>query len=161
MPFAGPALAQTGTNASAPSKGGRHAANLPIARDLAADAIESRGRAIPILLFFDRQDCPYCEQALREFLVPMANGEDWRDRAVYRQVEIDQTLPLKSFDGSAMTHRAFAAAHRIELTPTIWMVDGTGAPLGKPLVGLMTPDFYGAYLEAAIDGAAAKLARPS
>lgn len=161
LPFAARAHAQGGTRASDPSSGARHAKNLPMAVDLAQDGVSSRSRAVPILLFFDRQDCPYCEQALREFLVPMANGEEWRDRALYRQVEIDQALPLKAFDGSATSHRAFAAEHRIELTPTIWMVDATGASLGKPLVGLMTLDFYGAYLEGAINDAAAKLARPS
>ena len=159
MPFGGRALAQGGTNVKSPSTGARHALNLPIATDLAQDGAVSRQHALPILLFFDRQDCPYCERALREFLVPMANGEDWRDRALYRQIEIDQALPLTAFDGATTTHRAFARQHRIELTPTIIMVDATGTTLGKPLVGLMTPDFYGAYLEAAINAAAAKVAR--
>ncbi|MEP7206527.1 MAG: thioredoxin fold domain-containing protein [Casimicrobiaceae bacterium] len=134
-----------------------HAVNLPPASDLAADAAQSRAARIPVLLFFDRGDCPYCERALREFLVPMATGEEWRGRAVYRQVEIDQPLPLVDFSGVTTTHRAFAERHAIKLTPTVYIVDATGTPLGKPLVGLMTPDFYGAYLENAIDAATTRL----
>lgn len=134
-----------------------HTVNLPAAQDLHADGAISARDGVPVLLFFDRGDCPYCERALREFLVPMATGDDWRGRAIYRQVEIDQTEPLVDFAGAMTTHRAFAQRHRIELTPTIYLVDSTGAALGKPLVGLMTPDFYGAYLEDAIASAAARL----
>src|SRR4051812_5104255 len=49
-----------------------HAAQgLPAAQDLAADGAAARSRQVPILLFFNRFDCPYCERALRQFLVPM------------------------------------------------------------------------------------------
>ncbi len=150
-----PAGAALGQRNTAPANA--HAQNLPLARDLAADAREVRSERVPVLLFFDRFDCPYCERALREFLVPMAGGEDWRDKAIYRQVEIDQALPLVDFAGGSTTHRAFARRHKIDLTPTIYLVDAAGTPLGKPLVGLTTPDFYGAYLEDAIHAATSRL----
>lgn len=135
----------------------KHTVNLPLARDFTVDARAVREQRVPLLLFFDRGDCPYCERALREFLVPMATGEDWRRRALYRQVEIDEALPLVDFAGNATTHEAFAKRHKVELTPTIYLVDATGTPLGKPLVGLTTPDFYGAYLEDAINQATTRL----
>ena len=78
-----------------------HAVNLPEAHDLRVDGEASAREKIPVLLFFDLWDCPYCDRALRE--------------------------------------------------------NARGEALGKPLVGLMTPDFYGAYLEQAINDATKKL----
>jgi len=136
-----------------------HRFNLPLAHDLAADAVASRRDRVPIFLFLDRYDCPYCERALAQFVVPMSKEPPWRDRAIFRQIEIDQPLPLVDFDGSATTHRALAERYRVSLTPTIVVVDGTGRTLGGPVVGLLTADFYAAYLESAIDAAVGKLRR--
>lgn len=43
------------------------------------------------------------------------------------------------------------------MTSAIHVVDGRGNALRRPLVGLMTVDFYGAYLEQAIDAATTRL----
>jgi len=109
------------------------------------------------VLFFDRDDCPYCERALREYLVPMSREGRWRTDAVFRQVEIDKPLALVDFSGALTTHRAFAARRRIALSPTVLVVDPAGLEVGTPIVGLATLDFYGAYLENAFEAAFAKL----
>jgi len=145
------------TRADAPgTPGTRHALNLPAATNLVDDARASGRERVPILLFFDRGDCPYCEQALREYLVPMSRDANWRSRAIFRQVEIDQAHALVDFDGVPTTHRAFAQRHRVRFTPTIHFVGARGDALAEPLVGLM-PDFYSAYLEQRLEGARAKL----
>ena len=137
---------------SPPGKPGlaAHAVNLPAASDLQRDAASSVRERVPILLFFDRGDCPYCERALREYLVPMSHDEKWRERAIYRQIEVDRELPLTDFDETRTTHRTFAARYRVSLTPTVMIVDGRGQKIGDALIGLMTPDFYAAYLENAV-----------
>ena len=131
-------------------------AQLPLASDLAADAKVSAHERRPILLFFDREECPYCEQALREYLVPLSQ-EGWKDKALFRQIEIDRTLPVRGFDGSMTTHRAIAARYAVSLSPTVLLVDASGNALAGPLVGLTTVDFYGAYLENALEQATRKL----
>ncbi len=83
----------------------------------------------------------------------MSRDDAWRARAIYRQIEINRPLPLTDFDGKVTSHRAFAARYRVALTPTIVLVDSAGNPLGDALVGLLTPDFYAAYLESAIEAA--------
>lgn len=151
--------AQAGTRADAPPRVPRrprlHA--LPAAVDLAADAAASRARRVPILLLFDREDCPYCERALREHLVPMSREAPWLDDALFRQVEVDRATPSIDFDGGATTHRALAARYRVTLTPTIVVVDAAGVALADPVVGLLTADFYGAYLDEALRTGLAKL----
>jgi hypothetical protein len=156
-----PALAQTPKAKSTASGSGRppltRSAELPRARDLAADAAESRRDRVPILLFFDRDECPYCERALREYLVPLSR-EEWKGKALFRQVGIDRRDGLVDFSGAKTTHEAFAARYRVFLSPTVLFVDADGRPLGEPIVGLLTVDFYGAYLADALKAATAKLA---
>lgn len=106
---------------------------------------------------FDRDDCPYCERALREHLVPMSRDAPWRDDALFRQVEVDKALPVVDFDGNTTTHRVIAARYGAKLTPTIVVVDATGAPIAEPVVGLLTADFYGAYLDDALKKGLARL----
>jgi hypothetical protein len=143
--------AGAGAGPAAAQKREPHRFNLPLAKDLATDAAASARGRVPVLLFFDRYDCPYCERALAQYLVPMSTDAPWRDRAIFRQVEIDLPLPLVDFDGRATTHAALAARYGVSFSPTVIVVDRKGAPIGKPVVGLLTADFYAAYLEGAID----------
>ena len=135
-------------------------AELPRASNLAADGARAQRERMPILLFFDRESCPYCEQALREYLVPMSR-EAWRDRALFRAINIDSAIPVTDFDGRTVSHRAVASRYRVSLSPTVMVVDPTGKLLASPIVGLLTVDFYGAYLEDALARAAERVARAS
>jgi hypothetical protein len=147
--------------ASRPEDAGRRApiarsAELPPARDLAADAAASAKGRLPILLFFDRDDCPFCERALREYIVPFSR-EEWKGRALFRQVAIDRTLPVRDYDGTVTTHKALAERYGVAFSPTVLVVDGRGRKLAEPIVGLTTLDFYGAYVQDALAAGARKL----
>jgi len=157
-----PATAQPARTTSPGSRAApiARSAELPRASDLAADGTRARRERKPILLFFDRASCPYCEQALREYVVPMSR-EAWRDRALFRAIDIDMATPVVDFDGRTVTHRAVAARYRVSLSPTVMVVDPDGKPLASPIVGLLTVDFYGAYLEDALARAADRLAAGS
>ncbi len=130
---------------------------LQEANDLAADSATSKEKKIPILLFFNRVGCPYCARALREFLVPMESDAANAVRVMFRQVETDRMTKMVSFNGEVLRHRQFAQKYRIKLTPTIWIVDGDGNALADPIVGLTTPDYYGYYIDKAIDESLKKL----
>jgi thioredoxin-related protein len=146
-----------GTTAPASSAAQRtRIVELPQLRDLHADAATSRQNRMPLLLFFDREECPFCERALREYLVPFSRDE-WKNRALFRQVEIDRTLPVRDFDGTVTTHQALAARYGISLSPTVLIVDAQGRAMAEPIVGLLTVDFYGAYIQNALADAWARL----
>ena len=132
-------------------------AALTEADDLAAAGAFAKERKVPVLLFFNRVGCPYCERALREFLVPMEKDPANAGRVVFRQVEINKQDKMVDFKGDVTTHRKFAQRYKIRLTPTIWFVDGDGNPLAEAIVGLRTPDYYGYYLEQAIDESLKKI----
>ncbi|AOU99423.1 hypothetical protein BI364_00075 [Acidihalobacter yilgarnensis] len=128
---------------------------LPEARDLAAVAADAGTR--PILIEVAQRDCPYCAVVREDFLEPMILSGDYRDRVVMLQLHRDSGQSLKGFDGAQIEPEDFAARYHITVTPTVLLLGPDGRLLTPPLVGLSTPDFYGAFLDEAIDQAGAAL----
>lgn len=127
------------------------ATGLVHAHDLKADAQIARQRQVPVLLLFTSPGCHYCERVKREYLIPMHKDPAYRKRVVIREVTVGVTTPLTGFDGAATTEGAFAAAQKVVMVPTVKVLDPQGNDTGEAIVGLLTPDYYFGYLEAAID----------
>ncbi|MCK5361468.1 MAG: thioredoxin fold domain-containing protein, partial [Gammaproteobacteria bacterium] len=102
-------------------------------------------------------DCPYCELLKREILEPMLISGEYDGRVLIRELLIDSELPVRDFDGQAIAPDALAQRYRARLTPTVLFLDDRGRELTKPMIGINTVDFYGYYLDAAIDVARERL----
>jgi len=126
---------------------------VPLASDLAADGRLAAERRLPILLVVAASDCPYCVQLEEDFLKPMLISGDYDDRVIIRKIEIDQADLLRDFDGRLVTPSELADRYRASLTPTMLFLDPQGRELVERMVGLTTPDFFGGYLDQAIDAA--------
>jgi len=150
------ALAATGEPALAQLPATSPAA-LPLARDLSADAQRLRAHRIPLLVLYSQADCPWCERARREFLVPMANDPAAAERVMLLQIDLDSDAPLTDFAGHATTHRAFAKTQNARFTPTLMFYGPDGGQLAEPIVGFRLADFYGEYIERDIDEGLARL----
>lgn len=134
------------------------AAGPPLAGSFAADAQVARARRIPLLVFYSRDHCSWCEMVRRSYLAPLANDPAASRRVLIREVVIaGQATPLADFAGRATTHAAFAAAARVRLAPTLDFLDDRGNRLVDPIVGVSSPDFYGTFIDRAIDQSLAKL----
>ena len=127
------------------------AAELIHAKDFKVDARTAAQRQVPILVVFTSPGCHYCERVKSEYLVPMHKDPAYRKRAIIREVTVGATTPLTGFDGVPTTEGAFAAAHKVFMVPTVIVLDPSGNDTGEAIVGLLTPDYYFGYLEAAID----------
>lgn len=132
-------------------------AQLLPADDLAQVAAEARAKRVPVLIAFMQQSCPYCAIARRDHLLPLQANPQWRERVLIREVQTDRSTPLRDFAGTATTHRAFARSHDVRKVPTLMVFDADGKPVGPPLTGLLTQDFYQLYIEQAIEGGLAKM----
>ena len=132
------------------------APELPLAADFAADSQAVAERRVPILVFYTRAGCSWCELARRSYLRPLAGDAE---RVMIREVRLDAggKAPLVDFDGRRTTHAAFARARKIKLTPTLDFLDAQGRRLIEPLVGVSLPDYYGVFIDRAIDDSLAKL----
>jgi thioredoxin-related protein len=132
-------------------------ADVPYARDLKQDAAAAREMHGVVLLIFVGAHCPYCETALKEFLIPMSGNPDYQTRVVMRRIESNGFRELKDFAGRKVSHRELADDYGVRLNPTVMVFDSTGRALSKPVVGITTPDYYGVFLDQAIDQGVAKV----
>lgn len=132
---------------------------LPPATDLAADAVESKRTGAPLIVMLSLQGCPHCDVVRRSHLLPLLRDPTSIARPIVRQIEINGTARLRDFDGSTITYAEFAARHKFNVAPVVMFFGNKGEVLAKALVGSMIPEFYGAYLDAALTEARANLVR--
>lgn len=138
--------------------GAASAANsLVHASSFKADARGAAQQKIPILVLFSSPGCPYCERVKREYLVPMQQDPAYRKRVIIREVTVGSSTPLTDFDGTPTTEGAFAAFNNVFMVPTVKVFDTHGNETSEAIVGLLIPDFYFGYLEAAIEEGMSKV----
>lgn len=130
---------------------------VPYARNLQHDGELAKQKNGVVLVMFTGEYCGYCERVLNEFLIPMSRNPDYQKKLVMRRVDNTGFTTVKGFDGSVADHRQFSSDQGVKMVPTVMLYDTKGRLLAKPLVGLTTVDYYGYYLDQAIDQALAKV----
>ncbi|MFA5081295.1 MAG: hypothetical protein WC474_01965 [Hydrogenophilaceae bacterium] len=133
------------------------AGSVPDARDLQKDAAAARAVDGALLVVLVGQHCVYCERVLNEFLIPMSGNRQYREKVVMRRLVVSDDTPIRDFEGRPSTPRKLARQYGYSLVPTVLLLDGKGRMLAKPVVGLTTVDYYGMYLDEAIDLAVGKI----
>ncbi|MCY1262773.1 hypothetical protein D9M68_220650 [compost metagenome] len=128
-------------------------AHLPPATDLGAHGTEAARRGEPLVVLVSMPGCSYCDAVRRNYLGPQAAAGE----IAVRELDMTADTPLRDADGSLTTARAWAQAHQVRVAPTVLFLDRQGRAAAGPLRG-MQPDFYGAYLEQALDQARAAIA---
>ena len=127
-------------------------------RDLQADARLAREQGVPLLLMFSAPYCEYCQRMEEDFLQPMLVSGDYDGRVLIRKLSLSPGARVEDFDGRRVYAEKIASRYRVWVTPTVVFLDGDGRELTERLVGLSTPDFFGGYLDQAIESAGAELA---
>lgn len=128
-------------------------------KDFSKIARLSTEKRIPLLLMFSSEYCAYCVRVERDFLMPMEISGDYTQRVLIRKMKIDYGNRVRDFDGKMVDADEFADRYNVSVTPTVVFLDGHGRQLAPKRVGLMTPDFYGGYLDESIDTALDMLRR--
>ena len=138
---------------------GRPSAAIPVAHDLKAVGTLARQRQLPVLLEFAATTCGYCHTLESNVLNPMVRSGDYTHKVIMRKVVIDDDAPLRDFDGKTISATDLAKRYGVFVTPTVVLVDGRGMRLTREIVGVSSVDFYGYYLDQAIDGSLRHLRR--
>ena len=134
-----------------------HSEPLPVVSDLEAAATLAREQRVPVFVAFTLKRCPYCLTARRDYWTPMNGSDKWRGKVIMVELEVDGAPTLRDFEGKTTTTRDFARRFGIRSVPTVLVFDAQGAPATDPLVGLASGDFYGLYLEQAIEAGQTKV----
>lgn len=130
---------------------------LPMASDMSKLAQESKQRRAPILILFSSAGCHYCAQVREEFLIPTTRNTDYDDKVIMVEIEAGSSMRLIDFNGKPTTHGDFASRYQVSMTPTVKLLDAQGREAAIPLVGIVSRDYYGGFLDQAIDAALAKI----
>ncbi|VAX13855.1 hypothetical protein MNBD_GAMMA24-1696 [hydrothermal vent metagenome] len=123
---------------------------VPQTTDLQADAALAQARRLPLLIMFSLDECPYCMVVREEFLDPMQRNSNYDNKVLMRILKMDGDY-VTDFDGRRVPVDDLAVRYGASVAPTVVLLDHRGRMLTKRLLGISTPDFYGVYLDAAID----------
>ena len=134
---------------------------LPVGRNLALDGYASRDRSVPILLFFSQDHCPFFDRLEEEVLRPMVISGDYEELVILRKLSIDYGEEVIGFDGKVVSNREIFHDYDGFVTPTLVVIDGSGELLAEPLLGINTVEYFGWYLDSAIDTGIDRLRKPS
>jgi thioredoxin-related protein len=135
--------------------------DVPIARNLNADAQLAHNRQLPILLAFMAIECSYCELLEEEFLQPMLLGGEYRDKVIMRKLILDNGSRLIDFSGQRIDATRLSDHYRVFVTPTLLFVDEKGTELAERMVGINTPELFGGYLDDCIETARLMIRNPA
>ena len=103
-----------------------------------------------MLLFFEAEDCPYCQYMLRK-IFNQKHVQDWyRERFVNIAVDIHGDVELKDFDGITLPSKVFSDHRRVFLTPVMSFLDLNGVEIYRHLGMTKAPEDFlllGEYIE--------------
>jgi thioredoxin-related protein len=133
------------------------AASIPLARDLTLAGHQAERACIPLLLEFAADDCDYCNLLEEEVLNPTLLNRDYEQRVLMRKLVLDRDIKLHDFTGKPVHASDLASQYKVLVTPTLLFVDHQGRELAERMVGVTTLEFYGGYLDQALDSSKIKL----
>ena len=100
----------------------------------------------------------YCQALDRDVLGPVMRGGGYREIANFRRVQHDEPeTKLTDFDGSLVSNQELIQRYKVNVTPTLIFLGPNGHEVASPLVGFLTVDFYGAYLDQSLEDGRAHL----
>lgn len=126
------------------------AEGVPVANDLSHDGALAKQMNGVVVVLFSADYCRYCETVQYDYLEPMSRLDDYKNKVVMRKVEISSYDDMLDFQGKKKPQRHFAGDTGVRMVPTVAVFDSQGRMLAKPVVGLAIPDYYGQYLDDAI-----------
>lgn len=129
---------------------------IPEPANLQALASQAGKEKKPVVVLFEAQGCPYCQRVMHEYLEPMAKNAEYRAKVRIVRLDTGSAAPLTDFQGHKTTPADFARIYQARLTPTVIVFTPDGKPASSPLVGFNNPDYYGFYLDKAIDAGVEK-----
>lgn len=127
--------------------------NVAVAHNLQHDGRLAKRKGVPVLIVFTRPNCVYCDRVIHYYLVPMQRHPDQAGRVLIRRLDITSSKKLVDFKGKSTTQSAFAHTMKAGFAPTVMVFTPDGKLGAKPLVGLGPEDYYGGYLDQAIETA--------
>lgn len=100
--------------------------------DLQADLQDARKQGKKgIFLFFEMDDCPFCERMKTTILNQSEVQDDYRANFLIYAIDVNGDTELTDFQGKPTTEKAFALGLRVRATPVLMFFDLDGKPVTR------------------------------
>jgi thioredoxin-related protein len=100
--------------------------------DLQADLQEAKKQGKKgIFLFFEMDECPFCERMKTTILNQSDVQDAFRGRFLLYSIDVNGDTEITDFQGKRMTEKAFAFAHRVRATPALLFFDLDGKLIAR------------------------------
>ena len=100
--------------------------------DLQADLQEAKKQGKKgIFLFFEMDDCPFCERMKTTILNQSDVQDAFREKFLLYSIDVNGDTEITDFQGKHMSEKAFAFAHRVRATPALLFFDLDGKLIAR------------------------------
>jgi thioredoxin-related protein len=89
------------------------------------DAAKQQGKK-GIFLFFEMDECPFCERMKTTILNQPDVQDAYREKFLVYSIDVNGDTEMTDFQGKHQTEKAFAFANRVRATPTLLFFDLDG-----------------------------------
>lgn len=134
---------------------------IPPLTDLSRDLALVAETGKPLVLIFSADHCPFCERLKENIIKPMLRSGDYDGRIILRVTEIDQYETIKGAKGEQIDPPDLAREYGVRVTPTVLLLGADGNEAAPRQLGINNEDYYGTYLDEAIETAAKKIRNDS
>ena len=101
-----------------------------------------------LVLLAEIENCSFCERVKDNFLFPLTKDPNWEPLLQVRRIDLNSLQMLTDFSAQKISQKELAQAFSADFSPTlIFLNPRSGERIGEDIVGLVTPDFYGFYLQ--------------
>lgn len=94
------------------------------------DVAKNQGKK-GIFLFFEMDDCPWCQRMKATILNQSDVQDAYREKFLLYPIDVNGDTELTDFQGKATTEKAFAFGLRVRATPVMIFFDVEGKPLAR------------------------------
>lgn len=117
--------------------------------DIREDAVEAAREGKRLMLYFTQEGCPYCKQLVTVNFRDPAIMEKTRRQFVAVAINIWGDREVTMTDGRKLPEKKFAAALKVQFTPTLVFFDEKGS-VAHRINGYLPPQPFYAALDSAI-----------
>ena len=118
---------------------------------------QARQEGKVILLEMSATYCGYCRKLEEAIIKPMLRSGDYTDNVLIRKMEIDDQYPINDINGEKTSPAQLARQLNVTVTPTLLFLDGYGNEVSERILGVNTLEYFGAYVDDALQQGQLKL----
>lgn len=118
--------------------------------DLSRFGVESIEHKRVVIVMVTQPDCGFCEYVKSAHIEPMLRNGTLPNIAVVRELDL-AGLSFTDFSGDSISPGQFARRYDAEFSPSMLFLSDDGVQLHEPIIGVRNREFYGYYLDKAIE----------